>query len=99
MEARIVKIIAALLCIASTLFSRGYGDMNTRCKDNERIVLLKFKKELFDPSNRLSSLVGPDCCKWEGIGCNNRTGHVRSLQLRNQAPIEDITTDQTILRV
>ncbi|PQQ16131.1 putative leucine-rich repeat receptor-like protein kinase [Prunus yedoensis var. nudiflora] len=34
-----------------------------------------------DPSIRLSSWVGEDCCKWSGVGCNNITGRVNRLDL------------------
>ncbi|XP_061988886.1 receptor-like protein EIX1 [Rosa rugosa] len=61
------------------------ADVNTRCMEIERNALLKLKESLTDPSDQLSSWVADesDCCKWRGVGCNNITGHVVSLNLCN----------------
>ncbi|XP_059598719.1 receptor-like protein EIX1 [Vitis vinifera] len=58
------------------------GDHQRGCVDTEKVALLKFKQGLTDTSDRLSSWVGEDCCKWRGVVCNNRSRHVIKLTLR-----------------
>ncbi|CAL9165019.1 receptor-like protein EIX2 [Musa acuminata AAA Group] len=65
------------------------GALTSGCFPAERSALLEFKRGLKDPTNRLSSWVGEDCCKWEGVTCSNHTGHVVKLDLQNPHPFSD----------
>ncbi|XP_078176151.1 uncharacterized protein LOC144569577 isoform X2 [Carex rostrata] len=53
------------------------------CIEHERDALLEFKAGVNDTSSRLASWNGEKCCNWAGIRCNNQTGHVVKLNLRN----------------
>ncbi|KAL1532321.1 receptor-like protein EIX1 [Salvia divinorum] len=54
------------------------------CPQIEKQSLLSFKHSLQDPYHQLSSWDDGDvnCCKWNGVVCNNSTGHVHQLHLR-----------------
>ena len=69
----VVEIAQLCLCANSSIPSP--------CVERERQALLQFKASLHDPSNWLSSWQGVHCCQWEGIACDNLTGHVVKLDL------------------
>nr|XP_043624519.1 receptor-like protein EIX1 [Erigeron canadensis] len=57
---------------------------NIKCADNERRDLLNIKSLLRDPFDEFSTWnvkEEEDCCKWDGIKCNDQTGHVTELNL------------------
>ncbi|XP_019080408.1 receptor-like protein EIX2 [Vitis vinifera] len=60
------------------------GVLNVSCTEIERKALVDFKQGLTDPSGRLSSWVGLDCCRWSGVVCSQRVPRVIKLKLRNQ---------------
>ncbi|XP_058080722.1 receptor-like protein EIX1 [Magnolia sinica] len=53
------------------------------CLEMEKKALLEFKNGLVDPARRFSSWFDGDCCAWEGVRCNNKTGHVIVIALQN----------------
>jgi Leucine-rich repeat (LRR) protein len=55
----------------------------SRCIGKERNVLLDLKATFKDPHGLLSSWSGLNCCSWYGVTCDNKTGHIRKLDLRN----------------
>ncbi|KAK7270448.1 hypothetical protein RIF29_23594 [Crotalaria pallida] len=71
------EIAQICMCSPNSSMSLPY------CIPRERDALVKFKSTLHDPSNRLSSWKGNNCCQWEGIACDNVTSHVVKLDLSN----------------
>ncbi|KAK4407435.1 Receptor-like protein 7 [Sesamum angolense] len=74
---------AALLFVLT--FTASISLINSAlCRERERQALLSVKQALDDPSNFLSSWdAAVDCCEWDGVLCNNLTGHVSELHLQS----------------
>ncbi|XP_073306769.1 receptor-like protein EIX1 [Primulina huaijiensis] len=76
-----------LVLVSMYILKGGNGEV-IRCIEKERKALLKFKQELDDSFNVLSSWGSEEsqkeCCKWRGVVCCNMTGHVISLHLNSE---------------
>ncbi|KAL5549700.1 hypothetical protein UlMin_004931 [Ulmus minor] len=86
-----VLILVIFLTQATLNFcGRNSNSNNILCFETERKALLRFKQDLADPRGRLSSWVAEEenCCKWDGIVCDNITGHVQ--ELRIAADLDDL---------
>ncbi|KAI3793132.1 hypothetical protein L1987_35746 [Smallanthus sonchifolius] len=70
--------------------------------DDERQALLQFKHGLIDDgADRLASWVpeeNSDCCKWDGIVCDNITGHVHKIHLPGNCYYNTRKTDEECLK-
>ncbi|XP_037494937.1 receptor-like protein EIX2 [Jatropha curcas] len=77
--------VALLLFLMHFLIASAVRNDSVLCKEREREALLSIKRGLIDHDGRLSSWGSEedkrDCCKWTGITCSNRTGHVTELYL------------------
>lgn len=52
------------------------------CNEKDRQALLSLKRGLIDPFNLLSSWSSQeDCCRWDGVHCDNKTKRVTKLHL------------------
>ncbi|KGN64455.2 hypothetical protein Csa_014283 [Cucumis sativus] len=85
-----------MLCVIllSTTIVGAYT-FNNNCSSVEREALISFKQGLSDPSARLSSWVGHNCCQWHGITCNLISGKVTKIDLHNSFK-STISTSLTI---
>ncbi|XP_073020354.1 receptor-like protein EIX1 [Primulina eburnea] len=88
-EKRNTRLLSAFLVLVSICALKGGRSAEViRCKETERQALLKFKKGLVDEYDVLSSWGSEEnkreCCKWRGVGCSNKTGHVISLHLTEE---------------
>ncbi|XP_075095413.1 uncharacterized protein LOC107831860 [Nicotiana tabacum] len=61
------------------------NEVKVRCVKSERKALLRFKENLTDPSDRLASWVGKECCNWKGVFCDIQTGNVIRLDLNDKS--------------
>ncbi|MBA0707791.1 hypothetical protein Golax_019804 [Gossypium laxum] len=84
MRVVVTSIFLALLIETSTFEYVCAANRNVSCHEVERQALLKLKQDLIDPSGRLASWGNNlNCCNWSGVICDNLTGNVIQLRLRN----------------
>ena len=81
----LVFLSSSFLHLETVKLGSCNGVLNVSCIETERKALVNFKNGLTDPSGRLSSWVGQNCCSWRGVVCS-RLGvpRVIKLKLRNQ---------------
>ncbi|EMS67398.1 Receptor-like protein 12 [Triticum urartu] len=85
----IVLATASTTTSSSSVAINASGTSNGGCIPAERVALLSFKAGLTgDPDNRLISWQqgAHDCCRWSGVTCSRRTGHVIKLDLHQDIP-------------
>ena len=92
MASYVLKILfLVFVCLTHTkVYILGFNSPSqssyVKCRERERQALLNFKQSVRDYYGILSTWRDDenyrDCCRWEGIECNNVTGHVQVLGLR-----------------
>ncbi|CAH9129846.1 unnamed protein product [Cuscuta epithymum] len=83
-EIAIAVGVSCLLLVMSVGSVAVRVSTTSKCIDGERQALLKFKHNILDEYEYLSSWGNHDencCCGWAGVGCDNLTGHVIKLDL------------------
>ncbi|KAF7063131.1 hypothetical protein CFC21_069662 [Triticum aestivum] len=92
---RTTNLLFTLIILSITSFSQVVNALalqpqyahGSGCIPAERAALLALQKGITsDSADILASWEGYDCCRWRGISCSNRTGHVIKLHLRNTFP-------------
>ncbi|XVE81934.1 hypothetical protein DITRI_Ditri15bG0106300 [Diplodiscus trichospermus] len=87
----IILVLAFLISPATVYINLCAGSfINEGCIESERQALFMFKQDLIDHANRLGSWShDEDCCRWDGVACDNVTGHVLELHLGNPQLMDD----------
>ncbi|XP_060670482.1 receptor-like protein EIX1 [Ziziphus jujuba] len=81
-----LPLMFLILCSVRGELLPNIGAHLMNCTESDREALIDFKNGLHDPANRLSSWKGSNCCHWRGISCENTTGVVIAVDLRNPHP-------------
>ncbi|XP_072963471.1 receptor-like protein EIX2 [Typha angustifolia] len=93
----VLRLCLLLLHIFSPALSLETTKLRGSCVASERDALLTFKEGINTlHGSLLSSWEGQDCCRWRGVLCSNKTGHVVKLDLRvdpDEFPWASISSD------
>ncbi|KAK4280112.1 hypothetical protein QN277_011780 [Acacia crassicarpa] len=87
----VLFIFVWLLTLSNVDLCICNASSEVQCIPIEQDALLKMKRHLSDPSNRLASWSPHEnCCNWALVVCHNITGHVLELHLTSPPPFEFI---------
>lgn len=92
-----LQLFSGFLCLQIVRLG-SCMNVSNGCLEMEKKALLDFKESLVDPSGRLSSWVGEDCCQWNGLTCDSITRRVLKLDLRNPFGREEAAHQESTLR-
>ena len=99
-----------IFSIFSLISAGSDSSVKPLCHDDESIALLKFKESfIVNQSASFAPLVSPkisswmaqssDCCTWDGIQCDEITGHVISLDLSNSSFYGSINSSSSLFQL
>nr|XP_023929437.1 receptor-like protein 9DC3 [Quercus suber] len=99
----------ALLSLHNLMFASS-SFVQPLCHDDESFALLQFKESFIinqSASHETSAypkvsswkLESDDCCSWDGVGCDEDTGHVISLDLSSSCLYGSINSSSSLFRL
>ncbi|KAJ4869062.1 Receptor-like protein 12 [Raphanus sativus] len=75
--------------------------LHFNCRNDQRDALLEFRDEFppIDESNLSSWNKSSDCCLWNGVTCNEKSGQVISLDLHDTSLNSSLKTNSSLFRL
>ena len=95
----ILGLLLGILCLITRDLACKGEILKRDCLRVEREALLDFKNGLKDSSTRFSSWIGDNYCQWEGIGCENNTKVVISINLSNPYSLEEMSEKWSLMKL
>ena len=91
-------ILVILYFITTKIACKSHSHIDNNVQ-SELLALIDFKSGLKDPNDRLSSWKGSNYCNWQGIGCENGTGFVVSIDHSNPYSRENVYENQNSMNL
>ncbi|GMI98568.1 receptor like protein 12 [Hibiscus trionum] len=98
-----------LFLILPYFLTQCVSSVQRPCLDSERSALLQLKESFIlnrsassyskADSWKLDGWIGGDCCSWDGVECDDNTGHVIGLDLRSSFLYGSIDSNSTIFQL
>nr|XP_023918679.1 receptor-like protein 9DC3 [Quercus suber] len=100
----------ALLPLLYLVFAGSFSFVQPLCHDDESFALLQFKESFIInqsashapsayPKVSLWRLENDNCCTWDGVRCNEKTGYVISLDLSSSCLYGSIDSNASFFRL
>ena len=92
------------------LLAESLSSMQPNCHAEERVALLQFKDSFMinksasinpsiNPYPKVSSWTLNDCCSWDGVECDEHTGHVIGLDLSRSCLYGSFDSNSSLFRL
>ncbi|KAF2315656.1 hypothetical protein GH714_040178 [Hevea brasiliensis] len=77
--ATVVEILAILILLQSVLFCCNTANVNGSCIRLKEKLLSRSRQAMASTVHTVAFMGRDNCCRWEGVACDNITGHVVEL--------------------